>query len=950
MQLLLRDGILYRSSTQPILSRDGSSARWMLNSLAVTLLPRGAELAGRCILDLLKRYDGRQIATYGLTGVPILQSCILQSGGVYGGLLIRKERKKHGSLKLIEGKIDPAQPVILIDDSISSGTSMNEGIERLEEAGLRVEGAICLVRFGWYGGFARLQERGYHVESVYDIYDDFMSRMPDESGPLRNPTKVFPDFEWSAKRAPEGLHPARLARYMIAKYIRSGKLPRPPERLDAGYDSSGGAWVSVRSQDDVYLRHARQGFWHFPWEQPWRPAEDIARAALLTAVDLRGSEAALDILGKSNIAVTLFGRLEECSVGQLDNDRYGIVVCSRERPSTMGGALPRMPGISNEWEQFRHARTNNARLVSFEPFTIYRHDVRKLIEPGARWQPTGVPKAESVGWHDDGVVCGKIAARARDIAVSRLCGTPEATGGLADCPALPGLDSVYVSVYIGGGLRGCMGSVVRNLDDTVRKLTLAALEDKRFQREALSVEPGQVAVSVSLLYNPLELGAFSAEEVVLRVRHGEQALMVYQGDRVGLLLPFVATTNNLNREAFAEEVIDKAGITRPPYRWCRFECSSWLAGPRGTSRLEGGFPAPPPADSLRDQLSRLADRHCDYLLRQQKPDGTFYLRYEPFQNRLYDGTSLPWLAHAAWVLARAHNMLGGNKLRSASNKAISYLLNTAVTAEDGLWLQGKDASTIAELSFLLLALCERSKSRPRTDHARALAASQIAETLWSAVDNHGLIATHRLPTESPDAYQDYFPGQALLALAAAGQARGEVADGRLEKLYRAFRYYRHRFRYKRHFGQVSWLMQAFALWWQVTGDRLFADLVFEIGDWITLYQVEKTGAFINDHQSDTPGYTTALYLEGITSALGVTALNGDRERYDRYLNCCARAYRFLDRLVIQERDSAILPNPEFAYGGLRQSIHRSEVRIDFVQHSLSSVLSLYPMVIRDDLG
>ena len=104
--MLQRSGILYRSETQQVLSRDGTSARWMLDSLAVTLSPRGAQLAGRCVLELLKRFDGRQIATYGVTGVPILQSCIVQDPS-YRGLLVRKERKQHGSLKLIEGIIDP---------------------------------------------------------------------------------------------------------------------------------------------------------------------------------------------------------------------------------------------------------------------------------------------------------------------------------------------------------------------------------------------------------------------------------------------------------------------------------------------------------------------------------------------------------------------------------------------------------------------------------------------------------------------------------------------------------------------------------------------------------------------------------------------------------------------------------------------------------------------------
>ena len=52
--------------------------------------------------------------------------------------------------------------------------------------------------------------------------------------------------------------------------------------------------------------------------------------------------------------MTFFSALQEVTVGELDNDRYGIVVVSRERPEVMGGALPRMPGIRDEWQQFRH--------------------------------------------------------------------------------------------------------------------------------------------------------------------------------------------------------------------------------------------------------------------------------------------------------------------------------------------------------------------------------------------------------------------------------------------------------------------------------------------------------------------------------------------------------------------------------------------------------------------
>ena len=71
----------------------------------------------------------------------------------------------------------------------------------LEEVGIRVEGGVFLVRFGWYGGYARMQERGYHVEAVSDIWSDFIYHMDDEPRPISNPSKVFPKFQWSSARA-----------------------------------------------------------------------------------------------------------------------------------------------------------------------------------------------------------------------------------------------------------------------------------------------------------------------------------------------------------------------------------------------------------------------------------------------------------------------------------------------------------------------------------------------------------------------------------------------------------------------------------------------------------------------------------------------------------------------------------------------------------------------------
>ncbi|HKY05666.1 MAG TPA: AMMECR1 domain-containing protein, partial [Blastocatellia bacterium] len=793
---MLERGILYRSATQPVLSRDGTSARWMLNSLAVTMTPRGAELAGRLMLALLDHFDGRQIATYGLTAVPILQSCILQSKGRYRGLLVRKERKSYGSMKLIEGEIDPSEPTILIDDSISSGTSMQEGCERLEEAGLRVEGGICLVRFGWDGGVSFLQESGYHIESVYDIFEDFMTKMADEPEPDRNPTKWLSEIKWSARAAPDGLHPAHLARQALSEYISTGELLRPPARLDKEYDSRGGVWVSLRSREDVYTRYARDGFWHFPGEERRATPEDLMLACLQTAITLKECEdgPARALLDDSSIAVTFFSPLEACRVGELDNDRYGIVVCSRERPSVMGGALPRMPGIANEWEQFYHAWHRNAQLLPFEPFIIYRHELTKAVEPGAVWQPTGVPQESretALAWHADSRLCGGPATRARDIVVAYLTGKPETAAPVTADLLPPDLDSVYVTVYILGQIRGCVGSDAKELDNALRTCAIEALNDSRFEDVSTAVEADDVAVSVSLLYDPLELGDYSPDEVGLRIRHGQQALMVYQNERSGLLLPFVAVTNNLDRDDFVEELIDKAGITRPPYNWIRFECTSWLADHTGVRRLEHGFPKSEPVSDVAGSIANLARLHLGYILRQQREDGTLFLGYEPFQNRLYEGITAPRLAHAAWVLARAKKVLASDEAAVASQKIVSNLLASIRQSEDGTWVErAGERASISELAFLLLALLEASGQDSSEDNGASIAAD-IAATLWSKIDRHGRFQTHREEADDDDIFQDYFPGQALIALAVATD-KG-LAEANEERLYKAFRYYRHRF-------------------------------------------------------------------------------------------------------------------------------------------------------------
>ena len=917
LEMLLREGILHRSESQPVSSRDGTPARWMLNSLAITLSARGAALAGRLVLERLRGFDGCQLATYGLTAVPILQSAVMLSGGRYHGLLVRKERKPYGSQKWIEGAIDPDEPTILIDDSIASGVSMLEGIEKLEEAGMRVEGCVALVRFGWDGGCSMLAERGFHVEAVYDIFADFMARMEGESGPDYNPTKSFPDFRWSERRAPDGLHPAQLAREVMHEYLASGEVLRPPSRLDrTDYDSAGGAWVSLRSREDMYERYARDGFWHFPDERSWGPAEDLVRAAYRTALELPADAEPPKLLESSSIGVTLFSALERATVGALDNERYGIVVVSGERPEIMGGALPRMPGIRDAWQQFRHARYNNAELYAHEPYRIYRHDVRKYIEPGAVWPAGGAPVDEA------SADCGALAVGAREIVRGAASDAP-----LSGFRLPPNARMLFVTVFLDGQVRGCMGSEIgpetSNLERDLRELSQAAMADERFEPVAIDAD-STIAVGVSVLSNELAMGDFSREEVRTKYRHGQQALAVDQRNRDGLLLPCVATWRCLDAEDFADEVLDKAGITRPPYNWRRYDCDTWLADEDGVAKMDGGFKLP---DGPRPGLADFARLYADYLERNQRPDGSLYFGHYAFDNTLYQGIDAAHQAHAAWILARAG-------MRTQAEAALRIAIEQDCD----------DALRLSRDAFVLLAQCELGTGDP-----------DLAARLWDAIDRHGRVRTWTPQTPpaqdeaggeesfDPEDLQNYVPGHVLLALAAA--TRTGLVPGDDVKLQRAFRFYRHRFRYRRDFGQVSWMALAWSAWWRLRRDAEWAAFVFEIADWILEFQESGTGAFLNDHQPETPGYTTAVYQEAIAAAAVTAFGTGDSARARRYAAAFERGFDFLDRVTVQDRDSSVLPNGGYSVGGLRENRYSSHIRIDFVAHALAAILELDPDVL-----
>ena len=108
-------------------------------------------LIGRLFLRKIEERGWKPAAVGGLTlgADPIAMAIAHESSArarPIDAFVVRKEPKKHGTMKFVEGLTElNGTPVVIIDDVCTTGGSTVTAIENARAAGLRILGAICLV-------------------------------------------------------------------------------------------------------------------------------------------------------------------------------------------------------------------------------------------------------------------------------------------------------------------------------------------------------------------------------------------------------------------------------------------------------------------------------------------------------------------------------------------------------------------------------------------------------------------------------------------------------------------------------------------------------------------------------------------------------------------------------------------------------------------------------------
>ena len=85
-------------------------------------------------------------------------------------IYVRNKPKEHGTTKSIEGKTSAGMKVVMVDDVITTGTSVLNGIKQLKESGLSVSDAFVIIN-RLEGADKAFSDIGVRIHQLTDILE-----------------------------------------------------------------------------------------------------------------------------------------------------------------------------------------------------------------------------------------------------------------------------------------------------------------------------------------------------------------------------------------------------------------------------------------------------------------------------------------------------------------------------------------------------------------------------------------------------------------------------------------------------------------------------------------------------------------------------------------------------------------------------------------------------------
>ena len=134
---------------QNVILSSGKPSSFYIDVRRVSLTPKGLYLISNLVWELIKDENITAIGGPTLGADPIVAGvCMLayQNNKDIKGFIVRKEPKKHGRMKLVEGReLSNIDRVVIVDDVATTGSSLLDTLKVLRKENIEVIKAIVVV-------------------------------------------------------------------------------------------------------------------------------------------------------------------------------------------------------------------------------------------------------------------------------------------------------------------------------------------------------------------------------------------------------------------------------------------------------------------------------------------------------------------------------------------------------------------------------------------------------------------------------------------------------------------------------------------------------------------------------------------------------------------------------------------------------------------------------------
>lgn len=168
---LINKTAILRKEQQTILSASGEKLDWLIDMRRIFLNADALDVIAGLFWDHYGRSGPIQVAGMEVASVPLVAALILKAkerGISTNGLLIRKERKTTGTGQIIEG-VPNENPVVLVDDIVNSGNSLDKAFAALRQSILDIHEVFVVIDYNSEAGLDWRKKKNVNVTSLFDL-------------------------------------------------------------------------------------------------------------------------------------------------------------------------------------------------------------------------------------------------------------------------------------------------------------------------------------------------------------------------------------------------------------------------------------------------------------------------------------------------------------------------------------------------------------------------------------------------------------------------------------------------------------------------------------------------------------------------------------------------------------------------------------------------------------